>query len=422
MKKRILFVDDEPQILQGLRRMLHGQAREWDLHFASGGAEALELMAATPVDVIISDMRMPGMDGVQLLREVRRLYPKTARVALSGHMDERMILDSTRVAHQYLTKPCDAEMLVSVIRRILALRQYLAEESLRCLASAMERIPSLPELYLAVQEELHSPRMSMKKVGEIISTDLGMSAKVLQLVNSSFFGLFTKVTSPGQAVNLLGAETIRTLILHLHIFSLYDTRNCPNFSLLHLSRHSLVAGTLAKSLAVLEKSPQETIDNAFLAGLFHDLGQLLYAVNYPKLYNELLVLVQEKQMPLWKTEQEVLGASHAQLGAYLMGLWGMPEPVIEAIAFHHCPRLSMTKHFTPLTALHAAEVLDSMLLPRDRIGSATEYDMEYIDECGVRERLGAWEDKGRDVFGLAECDAELVTEQAYHVVSPEQAG
>lgn len=400
MKKRILFVDDEPQVLQGLRRMLHGQTREWELHFATGGEEALELMAATPMDVIVSDMRMPGMDGVRLLGEVKRLYPNTARVALSGHMNEGMILASTKVAHQYLTKPCSADTLVSVIQRILALRQYLAEESLRCLASAMEHVPSLPKLYLAVQEELHSPRMSMKKVGEIISTDLGMSAKVLQLVNSSFFSLFTKITSPVQAVNLLGAETIKALILHVHIFSQHETRLCPSFSLPRLSRHSLVTGALAKSLVVLEKSPQEAVDDAYLAGLFHDVGQLLFAVNYPELYNELLMLVQDKHMPLWETEQEVLGASHAQLGAYLMGLWGMSEAVCEAIAFHHCPVLSMAKSFTPLTALHAAEVLGSMLYPAGQVGKPVAYDDAYLEACGLAERIGVWEDKAREEVGM----------------------
>ncbi len=81
MRKRILFVDDEPQVLQGLRRMLHGQTREWELHFAASGAEALELMAAMSMVVIVSDMRMSGMDGVHLLGEVKRLYPETARVA-----------------------------------------------------------------------------------------------------------------------------------------------------------------------------------------------------------------------------------------------------------------------------------------------------------------------------------------------------
>jgi HD-like signal output (HDOD) protein/CheY-like chemotaxis protein len=414
MKKRILFVDDEPQVLQGLRRMLHSQVREWELHFAPGGAEALELMAATPIDVIVSDMRMPGMNGVRLLGVVKERYPGTARVALSGHMDDRMILDSTKVVHQYLTKPCSADMLVSVIRRILALRQYLSEPSLRCLASTMERIPSLPKLYLEVQEELNSPHMSIKKVGEIISTDLGMSAKVLQLVNSSFFGLFTKVTSPVQAVNLLGTRTIEALILYVHVFSQYDTRHCPNFSLSRLSQHGFGTGALAKSLAVIEKAPQEVVIDAFLAGFFHDVGQVLFAVNYPELYNELLTMVQDRQLPLWETEQEVLGANHAQLGAYLMGLWGMSEPVIEAIAFHHCPNLSTAKHFTPLTALHAAEVLDSRLHPLDRVGGPIEFDTAYIKGCKLWERIGAWEDKARELFGLAECDADQSAEHAHH--------
>lgn len=400
MKYRILFVDDEHQVLNGLRRMLHGQSREWELHFAPGGKEALELMAATPMDVVVSDMRMPGMDGVQLLTEVKKRFPMTARVTLSGHMDERMIMGSTKVVHQYLTKPCSPETLISVLRRLLALRRYLAEEALADLSSALEHIPSLPKLYLAIQEELQSPRCSLKKIGEIISTDVGMSAKILQLVNSSFFGMYSKVTSPAQAVNLLGTDTVKALVLHVQIFSQYDPRKCPSFSLARLARHSLMTATLAKRICAMENAPREVQDDAFLAGILHDLGKLIFAVNRPEVYHEILEKAASGNMPLTAVEREVLGAEHAQLGAYVLGLWGMADPVLEAIAFHHYPAMSTSTSFTPLTALHAANALVAALQPEGPTGKPEGLDPDYLNACGLGDRIAAWEEKARELFGM----------------------
>ncbi|WP_051822427.1 response regulator [Desulfonatronum thiodismutans] len=405
MKYRILFVDDEHQVLHGLRRMLHSQSREWELHFAPGGKEALELMAATSMDVVVSDMRMPGMDGLQLLTEVKELYPNAARVALSGHMDERMIMGSTKVVHQYLSKPCSPEALIAVLRRLLALRRYLAEEALTCLSSSLEQIPSLPKLYVAIQEELQSSHCSLKKVGEIISTDVGMSAKILQLVNSSFFGMYTKVTSPAQAVNLLGTETVKALVLHVQIFSQYDPRKCPRLSLARLARHSLMTATLTKRICAMENESRDIQEDAFLAGILHDVGKLIFAVNCPGLYDEILEMVAAKNMSLPAVEREVLGAGHAQLGAYVLGLWGMSDPVLEAIAFHHEPVLSTTTQFVPLTALHAANALTIQLQPEGPTGMPEGLDADYLAFCGLSDRISLWEGMARDLFGMAEVES-----------------
>lgn len=399
MQNSILFVDDEPQVLHGLRRMLHSRSREWALHFAAGGEEALALMAATPVDVVVSDMRMPGMDGIALLSEVKRLYPRVARLALSGHMDERMIMGSTRVVHQFLSKPCGSEELTTVLRRLLALRRYLAEESLVCLASRLDHIPSLPKLFMAIQDELQSPRCSLKKIGEIISADVGMSAKILQLVNSSFFGMYTRVTSPAQAVNLLGTETVKALVLHVQVFSQFNTRQCPRFSLARLARHSLLTAMLAKRLSSLEKAGQDVQDNTFLAGIVHDVGKLLFAVNCSSLYDEMLEMALSRDKSFSSLEQEVLGAGHAQLGAYLLGLWGMDDSVVEAVAFHHDPDLATVRDFTPLTALHVANALVVYLQPEGVTGKAEGLNLEYLQSLRVDQpdrRLGA---KGQGTYG-----------------------
>jgi len=200
--KRILFVDDESMVLDGLRRMLRGMRNEWEMEFAASGHEALGILAGRQFDVIVTDMRMPGMDGCQLLNHVKKLHPQVVRIVLSGQSDNDMIMKSVGPAHQFLSKPCDAEILKTTVARVCSMWNLLDDEALIKVVSGIESLPSLPQLYSEVVDEVNSAEGSLNRVGEIISKDSGMSAKILQLVNSAFFGLPRQVTSPVRAVQL----------------------------------------------------------------------------------------------------------------------------------------------------------------------------------------------------------------------------
>lgn len=187
--REILFVDDESNVLDGLRRMLRPMRRDWSMNFVDSGEAALEHISHEGCDVIVSDMRMPGMDGVELLGTVGQECPKAVRIALSGHAEMEMLLESVCAAHQYLAKPCDDETLKATIERACALRDLLSDERLTGLVTQLDSLPSLPTLYTEVTEELARSDSSLARAGEIIGKDVAMSAKVLQLVNSAFFGL-----------------------------------------------------------------------------------------------------------------------------------------------------------------------------------------------------------------------------------------
>jgi CheY-like chemotaxis protein len=207
--RRILFVDDEPKVLAWLERMLRSMRHEWEMEFAKSGPEALEALAARPFDVVVSDMRMPGMNGTQLLAEVMQRHPQVVRIILSGNADHETGMKSVGPAHQFLTKPCDVEVVKTTVGRACALRDLLADERLRLLVSQMQSLPSLPSLYEELVRELQLPNASLKRVGEIISKDVGMTAKILQMVNSAFFGLRREVSSIGRALTLLGLENVK---------------------------------------------------------------------------------------------------------------------------------------------------------------------------------------------------------------------
>src|SRR5208337_2001432 len=237
--RRVLFVDDEPRILEGLRRMLRPQRHEWEMAFAPGGEAALALMEASPFDVIVSDMRMAGMDGATLLCRVRELYPQMVRIVLSGHTELSTALRVVPVAHQFLAKPCDAEMLRVAIERACHLKALLHDDSIRRTVGALCELPSLPRTYHALTLALADPDTSIQRIAGIVELDVGISTKVLQLVNSAFFGIARSITNIQNAVSYLGISTLKSLVLSVEVFRVFTPkRHLEGFSLEDLQRHA----------------------------------------------------------------------------------------------------------------------------------------------------------------------------------------
>lgn len=390
MTKRILFVDDDPNVLQGLRRMLHPMRREWDMAFADSGAAALALLCQAPFEVMVSDMHMPQMNGVQLLTRVKERYPHIVRIILSGYADHEMILGSVGPTHQFLTKPCDTETLKAAVTRACALRDLLANEALRRLVAGIQTLPSLPPLYLEVLEVARDPNGSLKQIGKIIEQDISMTAKILQLVNSAFFGLRRQISSPVHAVSLLGLDTVQALVLSARVFKGFDQAENPALCLDDLWQHSMAVGVVAKQIVKAEGGEQRLLNDALMAGLLHDVGKLVLATNLPERYREVLTLVQAQEMTGWEAEQAVLGATHAEVGAYLLGIWGLPDALVGALAFHHCPAAYSDCTFSLLTAVHVANALVQKTEAEDVPEGVTSVDLDYLVALGLSDRLAAW--------------------------------
>jgi HD-like signal output (HDOD) protein/CheY-like chemotaxis protein len=390
MKKLILFVDDEPLILQGLQRMLHSMRGEWEMVFVESGARALELMARNPFDVVISDMRMPGMNGAELLAEVLKRFPKTVRLILSGHADRELVLKCVGSTHQYLSKPCQPGELKSAITRAGNLEQSLRDENLRHLISRMDRLPSMPSLYVQIVDKLKDPDVGVEEIGGIVALDLAMTAKILKLVNSAFFGLGRQISSPAEAVCYLGIETIKALVLSIHAFSQFTTAKLGTFSLDSLWAHSQNTAGLAKEITRIEDADRRLQDDAFVAGLLHDTGKLVLASNFPSEYDQVLRTGRAGRLALLAAEEHTFGANHADIGGYLLGLWGLPVPVVEAIALHHQPAASSHMFFSPLTAVHVATALVNLQQAQDVQGLVEELDLNYLEKLGLGDRLEHW--------------------------------
>ncbi len=397
---RVLFVDDDPNILQGLQRLLRPMRREWEMAFALGPHEAVALFDEAPFDVVVSDMRMPDMSGAELLSRIRDSHPSVARIILSGHSQMESAVRSAGIAHQFLAKPCDAETLRETILRVLALRNLLGDPNLTRLVAGIGSLPSLPASYAAINNELASEDPSLQRVAEIISRDIAMSAKVLQLVNSAFFGLARRVETIEQAVTLLGTDVIRSLVLSNAAFSQFQPAS-KHFSVERLWNHSLLVGSIAAKIAKAEGADKSVVGAALQSGILHDLGQLILATHLPHQFDAALEASAARHVPLFEAERETIGATHAQVGAYLLGLWGLPDSTVEAVAFHHEPAACTLRAFAPLTAVHAADALLHAAV--DGPDSAEAHlDAEFLAAADCSARPTDWQEIAREVLNGTE--------------------
>jgi HD-like signal output (HDOD) protein len=349
---RILFVDDEPMVLDALRNAMRSKRKEWDMVFKSNGTAALLELERAQVDVIVSDMRMREMDGAEFLSKASKLCPGATRIVLSGHMEESSLARAAITAHRYLTKPCTNELLCSSISRSLELRTLLQNERIRASIGGIESLPAVPSVYRALSEALGSERASSEQIAKIVEQDVGIGAKILQLVNSSFFGLPRKTTSLLQAVRYLGTSTIRSLVLSHSVFEQLGQRNQALAE--NGQEHALQCARIARRL--LNGGPEA--DLAFTAGLLHDVGSLVLASRMPDEYAEICEHAAANGVPIHDVESERLGVSHAQVGAYLLGLWGLPHEVLELVLFHHAPWIANA----PLDAASALRLAEAISL------------------------------------------------------------
>jgi HD-like signal output (HDOD) protein len=397
--RRILFVDDEPRYLEGLQRMLRPQKNEWEMAFAPNGHTALALMEASPFDVIISDMRMPGIDGAALLAHVRERFPQVVRIVLSDSAEISTALRVVPVAHQFLAKPCDAEMLRVAIERACHLKALLHDDSIRRTVGGLSELPSVPRTYHALTLALADPDASIQKIAEIIEQDVAISAKILQLVNSAFFGVARSITNIQNAVGYLGIITLKSLVLSVEVFRVFAPKGpIEGFSLENLQRHARLTAYIAARLPV----PSHLVDFAMVAGMLHDVGKLIMAWKLPERFRKLTAEAREEHCPLYKVEEREYGFSHAEIGAYLLGLWGLPYALVEAVALHHSPNRVPHQNFDAATAVYIANLLTHEMdssrpsPPEDGF----QDNQEYLDSLGVQKELPHWRAMAAEVSPL----------------------
>ena len=390
MKKQICIVDNDPLSSAALKQALTTMSGAWECTFVSTADAALAKFAAQPFDAVVTKLNLGKTSGADLLREAGKLHPKAVRFVLGSVADQEMIMNGIGGTHQFISQSCEPPVLVSLIQRSLALDAWLSSDKLRALAPRLQRLPSLPSTYFEMLKLVESPNADMQGISEVIARDPAVTARLLQMVNSAAFALNQKITSPLDAVSLLGIETVKSLVLCLQVFAQNDQAKEAGLSFERLWEHSFSVATLAQAITMRQTRNARLANDAFTAGLLHDIGRIMLATNVSKEFAAALAAAKTSQRLLHEEEEAQLGVTHTQVGAYLLGLWGMPAPLVEAVALHHCPGQTPIKEFTLLTAVHAADVLaHESETQKDQLRQPT-FDQSYLAALGLADKVETW--------------------------------
>jgi HD-like signal output (HDOD) protein len=381
--RKVLFVDDDQEEFNFLARGISKERGQFEMRHVASGEEALVRLVAEKYDVIISSTRTADMDGAVLLQTVCEQHPAMVRILLASQQEMERALRAVPVAHQFLLKPCDPTMARIAVERATNLSRILNNRMLASLVGTVKDLPVLPKTYFALREKLQDPEVPITELVEVVEKDVAISAKIFQLVNSAFFGLPLEVSSIKSAVSFLGIQMLQNLVLAAEVFSMInDTTALPGFSFEELQAHS----QLAAKIAIRLPAAPHTRDIAVMAALVHDVGKLVLATRSPRHFARALAEATREQVPLFAAEKQLMGVSHGEVGAYLLGIWGLPSPVVEAVAYHHTPEAATSNDTLDAVGIvHIANILAHEAVQRS--GLKPEFPTQSIDP-GYLERLG----------------------------------
>ena len=385
---RVLFVDDDPSLLARLRQRLEGLRGEWAMSFARSGPDVLSLLSQNPHDIVISDRKLPDVDDLPAQEGDRSTWPSVVRVILSGQSDEDSTLRT--IASTGQTGACDAASLRTVVQRTIALQRLFTNDRVRVLVARMDSLPSAPAVFHRLTAELSKEECSLLRVGEIISEDVAMTAKILRIVNSAYFGLRSTISDPILAARFLGIRALSSLTLACHIFQQANPKFSAALGFEEIWNHSLATSRYARRIAELESADQNLIDDSFAAGLLHDTGRVILAVNFPEMVRGMLEHARTTGESLVELERTNLGVTHAEVGAYLMGVWGLRSAIVEAIAYHHAPGDCVHREFSPLTAVHGACALLKEVRAPEMTSGRGALDLGYLAAAKLSDRPDSW--------------------------------
>lgn len=386
-RRQVLVVDGQESTLEGYRNGLARAGVAWDVSYATSGKQALVAMESKKFDAIAVDAQIPYPDCASVLTDAKRRMPLAVRIAISHGGASESAARAIPVAQQFLLKPCEPAALAMAIDRACDLRSLIVDERVRSMINLIGVLPAQPKVYAALTRRLQSPDASVTEIARLLERDLALCAKVLHISNSALFSVPRRVMDLNTAVSLLGSSAILSLVLSLSIFDagIY----LEAISLPMLQRHSLMTSAIARHMT--QGTPHE--DHATIAGMLHDIGILILATKLPGHAHGVIQSMAASPRPFHEAERELWGTTHAELGAFLLGRWGLPVPVVEAVAFHHRPEGVRQPEFDALAAVAFADSLAHEVDPDSSYISGDVYspiDMAHAERLGVADRVEGW--------------------------------
>ncbi len=385
--RRILVIDTGAVLAQGLRDHMAAQQRDGRITLASDRNAALGEIDGSRFDAVVCAIDEMGIDGWEILTHVHAGSPTTVRIAVAR--DVQAAMPSISTAHRFIPSPADAAGVLEVVDRCCNLQGLLVSPSVARLVGSIGTLPSLPHLYAQLIQMLADPEVGLRELAGLVEKDTSIAARILHVANSAFFGLPRQVRTIEQALNYTGINTVKSLVLAAEVFRAFsDDGRVVRVPLQEMQDHALLAANIARRLP----SDRETAEEAFTAALLHDVGKLVLASRVPEEFLENLAQAQEQQRPIEDIEQDRYGVSHAEIGAYLLALWGLPETIVEAVAHHHSPMRVAHDAFELLDAVHLANhlALEQSAASSSEPARDAPLDPQYVDALQLQQRISEW--------------------------------
>jgi HD-like signal output (HDOD) protein len=389
MKRTLYVVDDQAPVMETAVLVLRRADRDWEVAGFQDPLEALAAVKAKAPDLVLTDQLMPGMQGSQLLEQVRVLSPKTIRMIMSGYV-ALSTLELITSAHQYIAKPFDTAGLRALVKRSFAAQERIVDPGLQTVVTGLRSIPSLPQVHHSLLRELEDDRTASGAIAGVIAKDPGLSLKVLHLANSPLFGRGSLVSSPVEAVLCLGTDMIAAIVLSQSLFRHYETLKRPDLDLPRVWTHSWETARLAQHLCREMRLPAKSGEEAFLAGLMHEIGRFLIIDNFPDPFKAACDAARKTGSPLAARLREALQASPSQVGAYVLELWGMPGAVVDAVGALDNPQEDPANRFALRAALYIADHIAHGKFPPDSF-PPEEWKTDYLKAIGCEDQIPVWE-------------------------------
>jgi len=390
IKKNIMLVDEDILVLKALKRSLHKFKDQWTVFYAQSPHAALEQLDQGAIDVLITEVRLTVADGELFLRSFLKRHPRAARIVLTGDTRGDAIFRFAGLAHQLLAKPWSDQTLDETIQRADLISRMLSNDHIKRTLNLIEKFPSIPEIYIELTEKLRAGEPSLREIGETIIRDPSLTIKLLQIVNSPFYGLPMPVTDPQKAVALLGLDIVKGFVLTSGLFNQYESKTIANFQIGALWQHSLNTANIVRQIAKMARLELEISETSFVASLLHDVGKIIIASNFQEEFKEIRKYSLSEGVPDWHAEQIVLGASHAEIGAYLLGLWGLPLNVIKPVQEHHQPDWQEHIRIDQTALVHIANAIEKTTATGSE-NRLADLDLGYVAHLQLSESVAEWQ-------------------------------
>jgi putative nucleotidyltransferase with HDIG domain len=396
MKRNILLVDDDILVLKALKRSLRKFKDQCNVLYAQSAQEALDQLGQDPIDVLITEVRLITGDCEIFLRSFLKRHPGAARIVLTGYTASDAIFKFAGLAHQLLAKPWSDQTLIETIQRADLISRMLSDERLKQRLHQIENFPSIPSVYTELTQKLNDSAASMEEIGAIIIRDPSLTIKLLQIVNSPYYGLPMPVTDPLKAVNLLGLDIVKGFVLTSGIFKQYEQSSMAGLQIDALWQHSLKSANIVRQIAKREHVEKDVGEASFIASLLHDVGKIIIASNFPDEYKEICSNSASDNLFGWQAEQAVLGVSHAEIGAYLLGLWGLPLTIVKAVQEHHQPKPDEHTQIDQTVLVHIANAIENNSV-NTTASPIADLNLEFMDRLHLSDRVMQWQQEIRSM-------------------------